>query len=259
MSQSEITVYPLKNHGDVYLAGVHGAGGMLFFGKMARLMGDGIAFHAMQLKGSDGPEKDFNAVDLETLADMMADEIIRRHEGRPIYVCGRFGPIILETGKKLWEKNCPATALMVLDTAAPLYQEPAPSSLLRKTLIKPIRTMLRIPEHIGLSLWAKQKLGIVKPQPPNGRAFARMNGMFTQSYIPKPYDGLIWLIRSENFIDRKSKERHIPGWEKLSGELRVHHTAGTHYTMWQQENLVHLIGTMRTIMQNQGELPEKQV
>ena len=79
----------------------------------------------------------------------------------------------------------------------------------------------------------------IKPSP--ARA---MNNKLCEGYIPKKYRCKIVFIRSEEFVQRQSKQRHVSSWQALTNDLEVHITSGTHHTMWETphaQNLSRLI------------------
>jgi thioesterase domain-containing protein len=245
----KVGVYNLKNGSSVQLFAVHGAGGILFLGNLIPVLNNDIQFKAIQLSGIDRTDMSSPGLDIVELSKLYADEIGRLNSGDPLFVCGLFGPIVLETGQRLLERKMKVAALIVFDSVGPtLPDSPPTTGMIRRMLIKPMRKRLNIRENKGIKLWIQERLGLIKPVTNHRNAFGRQNSEFTKHYSPKVFLGLIWLIRSEEFAARPSKIRHLETWSKIAMEFKVIQTTGTHYSMWDKPYINDLGNVLNKIM-----------
>lgn len=244
-------VYRLKRFGSIQLYGVHAAGGMLFFANLIGVLADNIRFDAVQLSGLDRGDQRSPDLDIIKLSNLYADEIEKSKNSGPLFVCGIHGAIVLETGQRLLERNIGVDALIVFDSIAPHIPDTKKSSnMVSKIIVNPIRRVLGIPENIGIGLWLKKTFFKIPQTPPHPNPMSRLNGELLKNYVPKPYSGLICLIRSEEFANLASKEKHLERWGKVARVLRVYQTAGSHETIWTQPYVKGLGNTINEIAQN---------
>ena len=245
---SKVSTYTLKNGNSSQLFGVHGAGGMLFFGNLISVLDNQVNFSIMQLDGLDRADTGPPNLNIIDLSNYYADEIEKLLTLGPTFVCGLYGPIVLETGQRLLERGVKVDALIIFDSTAPLLIDRPSLGPIKTVITNPVRKWLAIPDNLGFADWARRKLRTKQIHQPSKNIFSRINGELVKNYTPKRYPGLIWLIRSEQFAAKPSKNKHLVRWSKITNQLEVAHTSGTHHTMWEKPHLANFGETINKIV-----------
>ena len=112
----KVSTYTLKNGNSSQLFGVHGAGGMLFFGNLISVLDNQVNFSIMQLDGLDRADTGPPNLNIIDLSNYYADDIEKLLTLGPTFVCGLYGPIVLETGQRLLERGLKVDALIIFDS-----------------------------------------------------------------------------------------------------------------------------------------------
>ena len=249
--QKEVLTFPFLQGTGSTLVGVHGAGSMLFFGKLARKLSHDHAFCVMQARNMDSLEHDHHFEDIQDLTMFIADQIEALDRTDALFICGRYGPIVLEVGQRLRERGIKVDALIIFDSTGPsMSQSISTMQRGRSLLLKPLRNLLGIPVSMGIVDWWKTRSNPASPstEPYKYKSFGQLNHGLLQHYQPARYPGKIILIRSEQFSKRKSKRKQIQRWRHITDSFECYVISGTHWTMFSPPHVSALAGLLGDIL-----------
>lgn len=250
-----VDVYKLKEGSRPPVIAVHGGGGVLCFANLSRHMAGDYPFYVVQGKGLDRSDGKPGFSDVYELANAYVDAIADVAAGRPLFVCGRWAPIVLETGRTLVKRGYAVAALIIFDARPwaaerPSSANPEPPGLLRRTL----RLARRVPGATTvLELRALVRRAWKRYSPDmrrRGRSqpWKATNWQLASGYVSRSFPGKVVLIRSEAFEGRKGKSNHVPLWRSLSQELDVHVTTGGHASMWRSPHIEPLAALFQEVL-----------
>ena len=242
----QVNVFKFSEGEGPVMFGVHAAGGILFFGKLAHHLSPEIPFYAIQGKGLNMEDPPFR--DLCDLARHYALEITTIHPTGPCCICGRNGAIVLEVGQQMAALGKTAALLVVFDNVAPTTVTPAleDRGAIIRAIAKPYRITQKIFARPG-AVAANENRPVVTRPGQYGKALARrVNNRLKQGYNPKKYPGKVLFVRSDEFYRRKSKHHHVQSWMNLCEDLRVQVIPGTHKSMWETPDILGLAALLQT-------------
>jgi thioesterase domain-containing protein len=226
----------------------------LFFENLARYLDPDQNFYVVLANRLDSLGSPFK--NLYHLASCYVDQMSALQPKGPFYICGRWGPIVLEVGQQLLMQGKEVALTMVFDNVAPSLPTPIgkrrvisrfAGKLLRNIKSSPaIKSLPATVQNQRFARHAKRS----KPSP--ARA---MNNKLCEGYIPKKYPGKIVFIRSEEFTQRQSKQRHLSSWQALTNDLEVHITPGTHHTMWETTHAQNLSRLIQDLIRSSVDKP----
>lgn len=251
-AMSQVDLYELKRGGDPPLIGVHGAGGILFFGRLARYLGRNQSFYVLHGRGLDRYDGKQAFTGIQQLAAAYADAAVDLAGDGPVYLCGRWGPIVLETGCEMLARGVNTVALIVFDTAPGRARKQLSESGSNQG--SHIRALAkRIP---GLStVRARWRARRKRSRYPADKPFRPVNGELTREYVPRKFHGRIVLIFSEQFAGNPSKRSREESWRSLCDELHVHITPGTHKQHFYRPGVERVGALVQTILDDDPGLP----
>ena len=234
----EAEIYKLREGDRPPVVAVHGAGGILCFANLSRHMAPDQPFYVVQGKGLDQLVRRSGFSNVHELADAYVDAIVNLAVGRPLFICGRWTPIVLETGRALVARGHDVAALIVFDARPWGAARPASSNSEPQAVFNGARLAKRIPGATALlqlralvrSTWRlyspeMQRRGREQP-------LKMINWRLTSGYTSRSFPGKVVLVRSKTYAGRTDKSNHVPLWRSLSRELDVHVAAGGHARMW---------------------------
>ena len=249
---SDIKVYALADGPGAVLVGVHGAGGMLFFGKLARNLREDQSFYLVQAEGLDkvGGTCAYHAI--KELCSAYATEIRKIAGEKTVYLCGRYSPVAIETGRELAKAGVDVASLIIFDSAAPLYSEPRfGNGLFTRLVVGPVRWLLKVPPNIGLMDWLRGKAHEKVQPDPGTNTISGINRRLLTDYRVRRYAGRVVLLRSQAFTDRPGKtEKHLGTWRKITDHLEVLTVPGGHGSMFNPPNVATLGKVVQAIVDN---------
>ncbi|MDA9982546.1 hypothetical protein N9H39_07380 [Gammaproteobacteria bacterium] len=185
----------------------------------------------------------------------MADRIQSCPAQTPLYICGRYGAIVLETGQRLLEQSVEVGGLIVFDSTAPsISGHDGRSKNSVRLLLKPVRAVLRVPDNIGLSDWLARRSTAEVSRKKSANPFREMNKRLKQDYRPSCFNGRVILIRSEQFAGKESKAKQLERWRQITDNLETFTVPGTHKTMFNMPNVRQLGALIQDILD--GRAPE---
>lgn len=228
---STVDVLKLKQGSGPTLFGVHGAGGILFFGTFARRLDPDLTFYVIQGKGLDNYDPPFAG--LCDLAHAYVEEMIELQPDGDFYICGRWGPVVVEVGQQLFQRGRRVRLAIAFDCVAPqLVPDPAWKN---NALLREVRQLYRRLRGHELRAWIRtlRRGGGIRNKPSQVPFVPRaLNSRLLSGYVPRAYPGRITLFRSSEFCGRKAKEHHVGTWLALTEDLEVRVVDTTHHTMF---------------------------
>ncbi|MFC1680856.1 hypothetical protein ACFL1S_03555 [Pseudomonadota bacterium] len=209
----------------------------MFFGKLSRHLAKYQPFYVFQGKNLDKENAELLFDSVFDLADEYCEAIIYKNLAQPLVICGRWGPVVLETGRALRARGIDVAALIVFDNGtggAYLLRKSVkrgraggPSSRLLRRLLKKIPGF----KNAASMLLRKKPSPAVSHQPQS--LFHAIDGtILGKRYRPVKYDGAIYLFRSEEFAAIAEKEMHCVSWLAINEKTQIDIFPGTHRSMW---------------------------
>ena len=240
----ELVGYPFRPGGGPLLVGVHGAGGMLFLGKLAGHICGDVDYLALQGKAMDSTDGNHGFKSLVEVGDMMAEQIGMQAQHRPVCIFGRNSYFLLQVAYSLESRGITPRATVAVDSIAPVFAEPMqPAKHPLQPAINQLRRLLRVPDHTGLGDWVKPNLNPSGKTNTRQRVFRAINHQLLDDWKPRQFQGRTILLRSEEFSLNPDKIRHIETWSAIAQQLEIYVLPGTHRTLWNQPH-VRALGAM---------------
>jgi thioesterase domain-containing protein/acyl carrier protein len=258
---------------------IHGADGpVLFYNKLALLLGDGQPVYGLQAQGLDGGKIQHSS--MEAMAALYIKEI-RTVQSRGPYFLGGYsfgGLLALEMAQQLraqGEKialvamfdanNCmvPPRRYTLRERITLRSRVIAGMSLTRKFAyifdrgIRKLAVIILVQKdrlhRIAYKLFSKRKEVVA----PSYRALhvREANDQAMRDYRPYLYHGKLTLIRAENPNDGFEFDSKL-GWGGLATEgIEIHDVPGEHETMFQEPHVQILAATMRDCIEEARNAP----
>ena len=248
------SLVPIQTAGDLPpFFCVHGLGGnVLEFYDLARHLGRGQPFYALQSRGLDGKQPLHNSIK-EMAADYLR-EIRRRQPEGPYFIGGRSlgGTIAFEMACQLRAQDEEVGLLALLDTYPSGYLKLLPAVAVPKTgfgraanrIERHFRNLRRLgffekisylidkaryaPRKIRSAVWRRIYSLYRDPHrtmPRALRSIEEFNSIAVREYAPQFYDGkvtLFWACSDLRAYDL------VAGWRVLAATTEVHEIPGTH-------------------------------
>ena len=248
---------------------IHGAdGGVLFYSKLAGLLGEDQPFYGLQAQGLDGGQ--IRHASMEAIATLYIKEIRSVQASGPYYLGGySFGGILaMEMARQLRAEGEKVALLTLFDAINPVKPP-------RRYTLKE-RIALRSRVIAGKSLWQKlayvfdrgfRKLAVIilvmryrinrlaykifskrKEMVASHYRTMRVQEAHIQAlgdYRPSLYHGKLTLIRAENPNDGFEFDSEL-GWGGLAADgIEVHDVPGEHETIFHEPHVQILAATMK--------------
>lgn len=257
-----VDILKLRQGNGPILFGVHGAGGLLSFGVLARYFDPGMSYFVVQateLKSVDTPYRG-----LRDLAGAYADELVKLQPKGPFHISGRWGAIVLETGQQLLARNRQVASTLIFDNVAPVLM---PEPIWRRhAILRGIHQAYRLLGGQQLRAGIGNLLANVESRtgeagktgrrsaqsPPHRYAPRAVNNRLLDGYTPRKYLSRVVLIRSSEFTGRQSKRRHLATWGALTDDLEVRVIDTTHAKMWRPPDVQDLAKTVQNVVRSCG-------
>ncbi|WNG58276.1 amino acid adenylation domain-containing protein [Archangium gephyra] len=230
---------------------VHPVGGnVLCYAELARHLGTGRPFHALQATGLDGSEAPLTTV--EDMARRYVEQV-RAVQPEGPYLLGGWslgGTVAYEMARELRRQGQEVALLVLLDSFAPAAQptlEPDSATLLagfaadlarsagREPSLTPESLTGLSPEEQLRALWTQAcETGLLPPGTGQEELrvlleVARANLRAVAGYDPEPYEGRMLLLRARD-ARRGANVDATHGWGRLSSSgLIVEHIPGDHH------------------------------
>ncbi|MFT5115263.1 MAG: thioesterase domain-containing protein [Parasphingorhabdus sp.] len=231
------------------LIGLHGAGSMLFFRNLAQRLSKSNSFHVLQGKNMDRLDGKHNFHTIHGLSSSIADRIQLIDRQGPLFLCGCYGVIILETAQRLLDRGVKVDALLIFDSTGPPKSEtPSNTSKVLSELVRPIRQWFSIPSSSSMYDWLKHLIQKPKAHKARKNSFNKINRSLLEHYQPAHYNGRIVLIRSEQFSKKESKRKHLTRWSAITNDFEHYTISGTHWTMFRPPHISELCRLIENII-----------
>ena len=241
---SRVDVLKLKAGNRPVLFAVHGSGGLLSYGKIARYLDHDQPMYVV--KGKELDKMGYPFRDLYDLAEQYVPAMLAVQPEGPYLICGRYSPIVIEVGQQLLSRGLPVALSMVFDMAPPEYTQKARRTLLLASYHWYKRLLLR-----GIAKTTSAGASLIR-----GRAGSRMssepdtmkngtglvsgrtvNDSLQANYLLKKYPAKVVYIQCMDFRQAPKKARHIAKWRAVADEVDVRVTPGGHSTMYEKPHV----------------------